>query len=117
MNVTPLVARPTWIGQMDLGVHRFDPLYYDPSLTIAERLYKSNGQLKWKRLQEVTTGIYSFGAYELTSLIKFVEPSPVQQLIIKLFEVFSCHVLRRASNTKSVQKLRQPSNTAGEWTD
>lgn len=74
MTVTPLHQRPVWVPVPELGANRFDPLYYDPSLTIAERHFRSKGTLSWRRLKQVADEIFSFGAYELTSQIRFVAP-------------------------------------------
>lgn len=71
---TPLHEKPVWVPVPELGSNRFDPLYYDPTLTVAEHYLRSKGVLPWKRLRDVSTDIYSFGAYELTNSIRFVEP-------------------------------------------
>ena len=92
MNVVPLVEQSTWIDHTNLETRRFDPLYYDPALTIAERLCKTGGKLTWKRLYEVTTDIYSFGAYELTNRIRFVEPGPNTVPFINVTEIGNLYV-------------------------
>jgi len=92
MNVVPLVEQPTWIDHANLETRRFDPLYYDPALTIAECLCKAGGKLTWKRLHEVTTDIYSFGAYELTNRIRFVEPGPNTVPFINVTEIGNLYV-------------------------
>lgn len=74
MTTTPLHERPVWVPVPELGANRFDPLYYDPTLTIAEHHLRSNGKLAWRRLKQVANDVYSFGAYELTNHIRFVEP-------------------------------------------
>lgn len=74
MTVTPLHQRPVWVPVPELGAARLDPLYYDPTLTIAEHHLRSNGKLSWRRLKQVADEVYSFGAYELTNHIQFVEP-------------------------------------------
>jgi hypothetical protein len=45
MNVVPLVEQPTWIGHTNLETRRFDPLYYDPALTIADVEHLIEGKL------------------------------------------------------------------------
>jgi type I restriction enzyme S subunit len=74
MTTTPLHERPVWVPVPEMGSNRFDPLYYDPTLTVAERHFRAKGTLPWKRLSDVSRDIYSFGAYELTNSIRFVDP-------------------------------------------
>lgn len=75
MTTTPLHERPVWVPVPEMGSNRFDPLYYDPTLTVAERHFRAKGTLPWKRLSDVSKDIYSFGAYELTNSIRFVDPA------------------------------------------
>jgi hypothetical protein len=51
-----------------------------------------NGTLAWKRLHEVTTDIYSFGAYELTNQIRFVEPGLNTVPFINVTEIGNLYV-------------------------
>ena len=75
MKPVPLHEKPIWIPVKEMGANRFDPLYYDPVLTVAEHHFQSNGKLPWKRLAKVVSEpIFSFGAYELTNHIRFVAP-------------------------------------------
>jgi hypothetical protein len=75
MSAIALHDQPIWVSMTELGPNRIDPLYYDPSLTVAEKCLRANGSLRWKRLGEVSSKITSFGAYELTNHIRFVHPS------------------------------------------
>ncbi len=38
MTPAPLAEKPVWIECSELGANRLDPLYYDPTLTVAEHL-------------------------------------------------------------------------------
>ncbi|TWT64404.1 hypothetical protein [Rubinisphaera italica] len=73
MTELSLDQNPIWVPNVEIGANRFDALYYDPTLTVAERHLRAKGPLGWKRLQDVASELYSFGAYELTNQIRFVE--------------------------------------------
>lgn len=87
MKVTSLKDEPVWVRSTDIVANRFDALYYDPSLTIAEQSLRAAGVLKWKRLKDVSAELYSFGAYELTNQIKFVGRSDDSIPFINVTEI------------------------------
>jgi type I restriction enzyme, S subunit len=69
-----LADAPAWFSPLDVDPKRLDADYYDPVLTIADRLLRQGGEFNWKRLRQVAK-VYNFGAYELTNHIKFVDQS------------------------------------------
>jgi len=87
MTPAPLAEKPVWIDCNDLGANRLDALYYDPTLTVAERHLRRNGALKWGRLRDVALNIYSFGAYELTNRIRFTDPGSTTMPFITVSEM------------------------------
>lgn len=87
MSSTTLNENPVWVPPAEIGTNRFDALYYDPVLSVAEQHLRSNGPLKWKRLRDVYLDLYSFGAYELTNQIRFVDPSAQSYPFINVTEI------------------------------
>jgi type I restriction enzyme, S subunit len=84
---TGLHIQPAWIPTDEIATRRFDALYYDPALSVAEHHFRKQTLLAWKRLREISKELYSFGAYELTNQIKFVEPGPDSIPFINITDV------------------------------
>jgi len=87
MSVGAIQSVSEWVQGSTVQAKRLDPLYYDPELTRAERYLMDGGKVEWSRLGRVTSDIYSFGAYELTNHIRFVEPSSDSVPFITVTEI------------------------------
>lgn len=74
MSTRSLAEQPTWLESSVVDPKRFDTGYYDPSLTVAERNFREQRNVKWKRMRSIGR-VYNFGAYELTNRIRFVDKS------------------------------------------